>query len=63
MPHTIECLNPSHHNSIIFSDLITEIWEFSENQGKTIQPVLTNGNYQQGIALYVVDINFCLKYR
>ena len=41
--------------------MVTEVWELDNGTNKTIEPTLPNGYYIYGIALYVVDKDFCKK--
>ena len=42
-----------------FSDLETEIWNFTNESNKVVNPILPSGNYDDGIGLYLVPFNFC----
>ena len=44
---------------IISSDLETEIWNFTNENHKLINPTLASGHYNIGIALYIVPFDFC----
>ena len=44
---------------IIFSDPETEIWNFTNESYKIINPTLPNYDYEFGIALYIVPFDFC----
>ena len=44
-----------------FRDLDTEIWEFETGNYRIINPSLREGEYAGGIALFVVDADFCKK--
>ena len=46
---------------IIFSPLVTEVWEVENGNNKIIEPTLPDGRYDWGVALYVVDKDFCKK--
>ena len=41
------------------SDLETEIWNFTNENQKIINPTLPNSHYKYGIALYIVPFDFC----
>ena len=45
----------------MFSPLVTEIWELEIGTNKIIEPTLPDDHYAWGIALYVVDKDFCKK--
>ena len=45
----------------LFSPLVTEVWELENGINKIIEPTLPNGEYVNGIALYVVEKDFCKK--
>ena len=45
----------------LFSPLVTEVWEFENGNNKIIQPTLPDDDYAFGIALYVVEKDFCKK--
>ena len=42
-----------------FSDLETEIWNFTNENHKVINPTIPNTDYKYGIALYIVPFDFC----
>jgi len=42
-------------------DAETEVWTMANGENKTITPLLPHMHYTYGIALYVVDFNFCRK--
>ena len=42
--------------------MVTEVWEFETGNNKIIDPLLQDGGYRAGIALYVVDADFCKKW-
>ena len=46
----------------LFSPLVTEVWEFENGNSKIIQPTLPDDHYLAGIALYVVENDFCKKW-
>ena len=46
----------------LFSPLVTEVWELENSNNKIIEPTLPNGHYGVGIALYVVEKDFCKKW-
>merc|ERR1719197_165069 len=41
--------------------LVTEVWKLENGNNKTIEPTLPDNDYRFGIALYVVDKDFCKK--
>ena len=43
----------------LFSPLVTEVWEFDNGNDKIIEPTLPDWHYSYGIALYVVEQDFC----
>ena len=45
----------------LFSPFVTEVWELENGNNKIIQPTLPDGDYRYGIALYVVEKDFCKK--
>ena len=45
----------------LFSSLVTEVWELENGNNKTIEPTLPNDDYAYGIALYIVEKDFCKK--
>ena len=45
----------------LFSPLVTEVWELENGSNKIIQPTLQDGDYYAGIALNVVEKDFCKK--
>ena len=40
---------------------ITELWNFETGRNEAIEPTLLPSEYSKGIALYVVDSEFCKK--
>ena len=46
----------------LFSPIVTEVWELENGINKIIEPTLPNGEYVNGIALYVVEKDFCKKW-
>ena len=46
----------------LFSPLVTEVWELENGINKIIEPTLPNGEYVNGIALYVVEKDFCKQW-
>ena len=42
-----------------FSDLETEIWNFTNESNKVVNPILPDDDYAVGIGLYIVPFNFC----
>ena len=38
---------------------MTEVWNLETSERKTIEPTLPKRNYEFGIALFIVDTNFC----
>lgn len=40
---------------------MTEVWELENGSNKIIEPNLPNGDYGVGIALFVVEKDFCQK--
>ena len=46
----------------LFSPLDTEVWELENGNNKTIEPTLPNDDYAFGIALFVVEKDFCKKW-
>ena len=38
---------------------MTEVWNLETSERKTIEPTLPKNNYEFGIALFIVDTNFC----
>ena len=44
-----------------FRPLVTEVWELENGNNKTIEPTLPDSAYAYGIALYVVEKDFCKK--
>ena len=47
------------HVKFLFSPLVTEVWELENGNNQIIQPTL---DYAFGIALYVVEKDFCKKW-
>ena len=45
--------------NIIFSDVETEIWNFTNENHKIINPTLPNDRFIYGVALYIVPFDFC----
>ena len=45
----------------LLSTLVTEVWELENGNNTIIAPTLPDGHYNYGIALYVVDKDFCKK--
>ena len=45
--------------NIIFSDMETEVWNFTNESHKVINPTLPYGDYSFGVALYIVPFDFC----
>ena len=45
----------------LFSPLVTEVWELENGNNKLIEPTLPDWHYTWGIALYVVEKDFCKK--
>ena len=43
----------------LFSPLVTEVWKLENGKNKIIEPILLNSDYVAGIALYVVEKDFC----
>ena len=41
--------------------MVTEVWELENGTNKIIEPTLPDNHYAFGIALYVVDKDFCKK--
>ena len=54
-------INEQNSFTHLFSPLDTEVWEFENGNNKIIQPTLPVDTYVYGIALYVVEKNFCKK--
>ena len=50
-----------YQNNIFLSYLDTEIWEFEAGNNNVIDPSLPDWDYAYGIALFVVDADFCKK--
>jgi len=50
-----------HFIESFFSPLFTEVWKLENGNNKIIQPFLPDEVYAYGIALYVVDKDFCKK--
>ena len=48
-----------HFIESLFSPLATEVWELESGNNKLIQPTLPDDDYGFGIALVVVDKDFC----
>ena len=48
----------SYYCKVIFS-AVTEVWNLETNEGKTIEPTLPKRNFAFGIAMFIVDTNFC----
>ena len=46
-----------------FRPLVTEVWELENGNNKIIQPTLPDDDYAFGIALYVVEKDFCKKWK
>ena len=46
----------------LFSPLVTEVWELENGNNKIIQPTIQDIDYAVGIALYVVEKDFCKKW-
>ena len=46
----------------LFSPLVTEIWQLENGNNKIIDPALPDNDYVGGIALYVVEKDFCQKW-
>ena len=44
-----------------FSPLDTEVWELENGNTKIIEPTLPDDAYAVGIALYMVEKDFCKK--
>ena len=44
-----------------YSSLVTEVWDLKNGTNKIIEPRLPDDRYVYGIALYVVDKDFCKK--
>ena len=42
-----------------FSDLETEIWNFTNESNKVVNPILSDVDYAAGTGLYIVPYNFC----
>ena len=47
----------------LFSQLVTEVWELENGKSKIIEPTLPDNEYAVGIALYVVEKDFCKKWK
>ena len=45
----------------LFSDVVTEVWDFVERNNKVIPPNLPQHAYYYGIAFFPVNIDFCKK--
>ena len=45
----------------LFRPLVTEIWQLENGNNKIIDPTLPDFDYVAGIALYVVEKDFCQK--
>ena len=41
-----------------FSDVETEIWNVTDEHNKVVNPILSNGDYIDGIGLFIVPFNF-----
>ena len=41
------------------SEKETEIWNFTNQTNKVVNPILPNSDYIRGIGLYIVPFNFC----
>ena len=55
----IPCYHPVES---LFSPLVTEVWELENGNNKIIQPTIQDIDYAVGIALYVVEKDFCKKW-
>jgi len=42
-----------------FSVVETEVWDFINDETRTVDPTLAKGHYRYGIALYMVPSGFC----
>ena len=50
-----------HFIEFVFSSLITEVWQLEIGNNNTIETTLPDHDYVNGIALYIVDKDFCKK--
>ena len=46
-----------------FRPLVTEVWELENGNNNIIQPTLPDADYMYGIALYIVEKDFCKKWK
>ena len=46
---------------LFLSNLDTEVWDLENGTNKIIDPSLADNYYVNGMALYVVDGDFCKK--
>ena len=54
-------LNEKNPLKSFFSPLVTEVWELENGNNDIIQPTLPSADYIYGIALYIVEKDFCKK--
>ena len=47
-------------NTLIFLSADTEIWRLNLSSSRIAEPILPDAQYKYGIALFLVDPDFCI---
>ena len=46
-------------HDVLFRKMETELWEFDNGGKSIIEPYLPDRTYSRGMAVFLVDFNFC----